>query len=545
VSSAPPQPSREGNVAAAYDAAGNMTGLALHRFGPCLPQSAATCSQRFAYDWDEVGRLARARRWDTSDPGDPSGDVPTATPDADLKYAYDAADDRVIKWATDAGGAARHSLYPLDALEIHGTVWNGSQNEYERTARTEVAYLFAQGVRLGRIASAEEDLPSLTSGASHVFLELMDHLGSTGIVLDRDTGELVEAGTYQAYGATESDYRPERWRSFREDYRFTGKEEDVEVGIQYFGKRYYAPLLGRWMSVDPLALHTPGSADLNVYAYVHGAVLKAVDPSGLDDEPGIFQTAWNAVKARFNKRIDNTREDVKEANDKAEDYVNDQYRYWREHPGEFIEGFLDKEAQLEVVASLFHGGGSFFNNRPGPGLVPVAGPAGPSAGAKPASAPWVVPAFLASKKGGGQQQSSGASGGGKRGAGLKYEIKPQDRDWRESKATWLDALNEAFAQAEAQGASRDEFQPTKWARSNDGKTFVVEWEYNSDSLIVTISMDQAHEKYDREGNWVTGPDTPHVGSVTTVKAPGGGKMKETVHYLLNEVPAGRDDVVSE
>ena len=26
-------------------------------------------------------------------------------------------------------------------------------------------------------------------------------------------------------------YRPERWKGFREDYRFTGKEEDVEVGL--------------------------------------------------------------------------------------------------------------------------------------------------------------------------------------------------------------------------------------------------------------------------------------------------------------------------
>jgi hypothetical protein len=44
--------------------------------------------------------------------------------------------------------------------------------------------------------------------------------------------------TYQAYGATESDYRPDRWKGFREDYRFTGKEEDIEVGLTYFGKRF-------------------------------------------------------------------------------------------------------------------------------------------------------------------------------------------------------------------------------------------------------------------------------------------------------------------
>ncbi len=69
------------------------------------------------------------------------------------------------------------------------------------------------------------------------------------------------------------------------DHCFTGKEDDVEVGLIYFGKRYYAPLLQRWISADPLAVHAPGEADLNLYAYVHGKVLVAVDPVGLQEAP--------------------------------------------------------------------------------------------------------------------------------------------------------------------------------------------------------------------------------------------------------------------
>ncbi|HEX2873538.1 MAG TPA: RHS repeat-associated core domain-containing protein, partial [Polyangiaceae bacterium] len=63
--------------------------------------------------------------------------------------------------------------------------------------------------------------------------------------------------------------------------RFTGKEEDTEVGLIYFGKRFLSPYLGRWVSADPLAVHSPGSADLNLYAYVNGRVLKNTDPLGL------------------------------------------------------------------------------------------------------------------------------------------------------------------------------------------------------------------------------------------------------------------------
>ena len=163
------------------------------------------------------------------------------------------------------------------------------------TALTEVAYLFANGVRLARVvfepvAAAVPSLDTATADAKygrgsklHVFFELGDHLGSSSLALDQQTSELVEATTYQAYGATESDYRPDRWGNFREDYRFTGKEEDVEVGLQYFGKRYLNPLLGRWVSADPLAVHAPGDADLNLYAYVSGSVFQAVDPLGLTD----------------------------------------------------------------------------------------------------------------------------------------------------------------------------------------------------------------------------------------------------------------------
>jgi hypothetical protein len=39
--------------------------------------------------------------------------------------------------------------------------------------------------------------------------------------------------------------------------------------------------MARWASADPLAVHAPGEADLNLYAYVHGRVYVAVDPEGL------------------------------------------------------------------------------------------------------------------------------------------------------------------------------------------------------------------------------------------------------------------------
>jgi hypothetical protein len=58
-----PGSSRKGDLSVATDATGNFTELIVRRDGPCLP-TGGECWQRFVYDWNEVGELVRARRWD-------------------------------------------------------------------------------------------------------------------------------------------------------------------------------------------------------------------------------------------------------------------------------------------------------------------------------------------------------------------------------------------------------------------------------------------------------------------------------------------------
>jgi RHS repeat-associated protein len=268
-----------GSLAAAYDNSGNLIKLEVTRYGKCAGAANGTCPQSFYYSWDEVGRLVRARRWDQTT-------VPAnfASPVVDLRYHYAAGDSRVLKTARDTAGAEVHTAYIFPSLELRRAQFNtATAGDYTLTSTTEVGYLFANGVRLARLAQQPLDSAG-DSNLLRVFFELGDHLGSTSVVLDKGTGELVERDTYQVYGGAESSYRPSTWSSFREDYRFTGKEEDVEVGLTYFGKRFYNALLQRWVSPDPLEVHQPGQADANLYAYVSGFALKAVDPLGLQEE---------------------------------------------------------------------------------------------------------------------------------------------------------------------------------------------------------------------------------------------------------------------
>ncbi len=277
--------------AVAYDDAGNLTWFTSGRNAvSCTLQTDCQNLQWF-YTYDEVGRLYAASKVNSG-----FGETPY-NPQKDTLFVYDYNDERVAKqfseynYQTSVKGPLYTTLYVFDSLEVRRTVYDPVAKQYPVDSTTEVAYLSANGMRLARLhyEQPEKGEPRLAATSDqlhapnlHVLLDLPDHLGSSSMIVDHGSGELVEARTYQPYGATESDYRPDRWKGFREDYGFTGKEEDLEAGVIYFGKRYLSAFTGRWMSADPLAVHSPGKADLNLYAYVRGQILKAVDPIGLE-----------------------------------------------------------------------------------------------------------------------------------------------------------------------------------------------------------------------------------------------------------------------
>ena len=79
---------------------------------------------------------------------------------------------------------------------------------------------------------------------------------------------------YMPYGELWYDWQAS---SYNERFKFTGKERDAETGYDYFGARFYSPILLLWLSPDPLSDKYP---EISSYAYCKWNPVKHIDPNG-------------------------------------------------------------------------------------------------------------------------------------------------------------------------------------------------------------------------------------------------------------------------
>ncbi len=107
------------------------------------------------------------------------------------------------------------------------------------------------------------------------FYYLKDHLGSVRATVNGH-GNVVHYDDYYPFGLQ----MPERTEiSDAPLERFTGHELDSETGQYYAGGRYYGPLGGRWLSVDPISDDYPSHSP---YSYAANNPLSFIDPEGLE-----------------------------------------------------------------------------------------------------------------------------------------------------------------------------------------------------------------------------------------------------------------------
>ena len=121
--------------------------------------------------------------------------------------------------------------------------------------------------------------------------------------LVNESGAIAAHYQYNAYGQVIGE-----WADTNDSFAvsnafgFSTKYTDKETGLVYFGRRFYSPMLGRWMNRDPIE----ESGGYNLYAYGLNDPVNRFDPNG---EVAPLVALWAAAKvAAFWATISGTTE---------------------------------------------------------------------------------------------------------------------------------------------------------------------------------------------------------------------------------------------
>ncbi|MBI5346976.1 MAG: RHS repeat-associated core domain-containing protein [Chlamydiae bacterium] len=106
-----------------------------------------------------------------------------------------------------------------------------------------------------------------------VVAPIVDVQGNIRRLIDLDSKTITSHYDFTAFG---EEQRANSDPTSFNPWRFASKRFDPELGLIYFGKRYYDPLLGRWLTTDPA-----GFVDgANLYQYVFNNPFRYRDPDG-------------------------------------------------------------------------------------------------------------------------------------------------------------------------------------------------------------------------------------------------------------------------
>ena len=103
-----------------------------------------------------------------------------------------------------------------------------------------------------------------------------DALGSP-VARTGPTGTLLSRTRLEPYGYVAQGTKPSPATS---QIGFTGHVQDAETDLVYMQQRYYDPIAGRFLSVDPIATDANTGAGFGLYTYVSNNPYGSIDPDG-------------------------------------------------------------------------------------------------------------------------------------------------------------------------------------------------------------------------------------------------------------------------
>lgn len=292
----------------AYDAVGQLTG------------EGGVGIQHYTYD-----RLANRKSKGISPYEINGANQLMATPEAN--YGYDLNGNRVTK-----AMEGRQLSYQYDALGRLIAVEDPEHSRVEYTydpfhrrmskkafswdvkahcwsIQEEHNYLYEGKWEIGAVNGAGEivQLRVLGSGLAgdigsaiamefegRAYAPIHDHTGSVVCLVDvkqRKVAEYYRRTTFGEEQLFRGDGQLVDPKQALNPWRFSSKRYDVETGLVYYGRRFYDPEVGRWLTKDPL-----GSIDgPNDYVFLQNNPVSLIDAEGLFSLDAVWERASNVL----------------------------------------------------------------------------------------------------------------------------------------------------------------------------------------------------------------------------------------------------------
>ena len=216
------------------------------------------------YEYDELGNLLSVEL--------PDGD--------NIEYVIDGLNRRIGK--------------KVNGALVQGLLYQDNLNP--------VAELDGAGNVVSRFIYASKlNVPDYMIRGGQRYRIISDQLGSPRLVVNAQTGNVVQRIDYDEFGNVISDTNP----GFQ-PFGFAGGIADRDTGLVRFGARDYDPETGRWTAKDPIRFE---GDDSNLFGYVLNDPINILDLDGLKGFRLNGNMSRNAFRARFGSSFDPIRRD--------------------------------------------------------------------------------------------------------------------------------------------------------------------------------------------------------------------------------------------
>ena len=171
-------------------------------------------------------------------------------------YLYDGHGRRVLNWRATEPGVL--SQYSQSGQLIY-------DENYRASGRKATEYVYLGGSLL---ASRERNIDN------NVYVTKYQHTDALGspVAVTNGAGQVIDRTSYDPYGGAIN--------KSVDGIGYTGHVMDAATGLTYMQQRYYDPMIGRFLSVDPVTANSGTGANFNRYWYGNNNPYKFTDPDG-------------------------------------------------------------------------------------------------------------------------------------------------------------------------------------------------------------------------------------------------------------------------